>query len=178
LRYHFKDTINEIVIFDDATIKYKDSYYDSTVLLNMVQSLMPIAYEVSHDKNNALSVMFNSTLATFENYKLSDINKSNFEQGLTELCDNAVRLRVSAYFINNNMIKAENNIDESYDMWVTKSSGYHEGKQVDMYIVTVNGGEVNHVKLVYNNIEEIYKLKSELSENQKYLYFNNIWTAN
>lgn len=177
LRYHFKDTINEILIFDDGTIKYKDSYYRSPILLCAAQSLMPIAEEVNHIKNNALSVMVNSTMATCSNYMLSENDKSNMEQGLTELWDNAVRLRASAHFINKNMVKVDDNVDETFEMLVTKSSGYSEGKQVDMYIFAVNGGEVNHVKLVYEDVEEIYKLKTELSKDNKYLYFDNIWTA-
>lgn len=177
LRYHFKDTINEILIFDDGTIKYKDSYYRSPILLCAAQSLMPIAEEVNHIKNNALSAMFNSTMATCSNYMLSENDKSNMEQGLTELWDNAVRLRASAHFINKNMVKVDNNVDETLEMLVTKSSGYSEGKQVDMYIFAINGGEVDHVKLVYEDVEEIYKLKTELSKDKKYLYFDNIWTA-
>lgn len=177
LRYHFKDTINEILIFDDGTIKYKDSYYRSPILLCAAQSLMPIAEEVNHIKNNALSAMVNSTMATCSNYMLSEIDKSYMEQGLTELWDNAVRLRASAHFINKNMVKVDDNVDETLEMLVTKSSGYREGKQVDMYIFAVNGGEVNHVKLVYEDVEEIYKLKTELSKDNKYLYFDNIWTA-
>ncbi|MPN37856.1 hypothetical protein SDC9_185377 [bioreactor metagenome] len=177
LRYHFKDTINEILIFDDGTIKYKDSYYRSPILLCAAQSLMPIAEEVNHIKNNALSVMVNSTMATCSNYMLSEIDKSYMEQGLTELWDNAVRLRASAHFINKNMVKVDNNVDETLEMLVTKSSGYREGKQVDMYIFAINGGEVDHVKLIYEDVEEIYKLKTELSKENKYLYFDNIWTA-
>lgn len=177
LRYHFKDTINEILIFDDGTIKYKDSYYRSPILLCAAQSLMPIAEEVNHIKNNALSAMVNSTMATCSNYMLSEIDKSYMEQGLTELWDNAVRLRASAHFINKNMVKVDDNIEETFEMLVTKSSGYSEGKHVDMYIFAVNGGEVNHVKLVYEDVEEIYKLKTELSKDNKYLYFDNIWTA-
>lgn len=177
LRYHFMDTINEILIFDDGTIKYKDSYYRSPILLCAAQSLMPIAEEVNHIKNNALSVMVNSTMATCSNYMLSEIDKSYMEQGLTELWDNAVRLRASAHFINKNMVKVDDNVDETLEMLVTKSSGYREGKQVDMYIFAINGGEVDHVKLIYEDVEEIYKLKTELSKENKYLYFDNIWTA-
>lgn len=177
LRYHFKDTINEILIFDDGTIKYQDSYYRSPILLNTAQSLMPIAEEVNHIKSDALSVMVNSTMATCANYMVSEIDKSNMEQGLTELWDNAVKLRASAHFINKNMVKVDDNSEETHEMLVTKSSGYCEGKQVDMYIFAVNGGKVNHVKLVYEDVEEIYKLKTELSKDNKYLYFDNIWTA-
>jgi hypothetical protein len=177
LRYHFKDTINEILIFDDGTIKYKDSYYRSPILLCSAQALMPIAEEVNHIKNNALSVMLNSSMATYSNYMVSESDKSNMEQGLTELWDNAVRLSASAHFINKNMIKVDNKIEETDEMMVTKSRGYSKGKQVDMYIFTVNGGEVNHVKLVYDDVEEIYQLKKELIKDKKYLYFNNIWTA-
>jgi hypothetical protein len=177
LKYHFKDTVNEILIFDDGTIKYKDSYYRSPILLCAAQSLMPISDEVNHIKSDALSVMFNSTMATYANYMVLETDKSNMEQGLTELWDNAVRLRASAHFIDKNMVKVDNNNEESFEMLVTKSSGYCEGKQFDMYIFTVNGGEVDHVKLVYEDIEEIYKLKTELSKDKKYLYFDNIWTA-
>ncbi len=60
---------------------------------------------------------------------------------------------------------------------VHKSTGYCEGKQVDMYIFTTNDRGVDYVKLIYNNIEELYKLKEELKSEQKLLYFNNIWTA-
>lgn len=153
LQYHFKDTINEILIFDDGTIKYKDSYYRSPILLSTSQSLMPIAEEVKHIKNDALCVMLNSTMATCSNYKVSETDKSNMEQGLTELWDNAVRLRASAHFINKNMVKVDDNVDETLEMLVTKSSGYSEGKQVDMYIFAINGGEVDHVKLVYEDVE-------------------------
>lgn len=75
------------------------------------------------------------------------------------------------------MVKVDDNVDETLEMLVTKSSGYSEGKQVDMYIFFINGGEVDHVKLVYEDVEEIYKLKTELSKDNKYLYFDNIWTA-
>jgi hypothetical protein len=177
LRYHFKDTINEILIFDDGTIKYKDSYYRSPILLCSAQSLMPIADELNHIKGDALSVMVNSTMATCSSYKVSEIDKSNMEQGLTELWDNAVRLRASAHFINKNMVKVDNKIEETDEMMVTKSRGYSEGKQVDMYIFAVSGGEVDHVKLVYDDVEEIYQLKTELVKDKKYLYFDNIWTA-
>jgi hypothetical protein len=75
------------------------------------------------------------------------------------------------------MIKVDNKIEETDEMMVTKSSGYSEGKQVDMYIFAINGGEVDHVKLVYEDVEETYKLKTELIIDKKYLYFDNIWTA-
>lgn len=177
LRYYLKDNINEIIIFDNGTIKYKDLYYESPVLLSTAKSLMPIADKMNCGENDALAAMLNSSLATCSNYRLSDMDKSDYEQGLINLWDNAVRLRASAHFINENMVKVCGQIEESPDMLVTKSSGYSEGKQVDMYIFTVNGGEVNHVKLVYDSVEEIYQLKSELSKDEKYLYFNNIWTA-
>ncbi|MDF2503409.1 hypothetical protein [Clostridium sp.] len=177
LQYHFKDNINEILIFDDGTIKYKDSYYRSPILLSAAQSLMPIEDEANHIKSDALSVMLNSTMASYANYMVSEIDKSEMKQGLTELWDNAVRLRASAHFINKNMIKVGYKIEETDEMMVTKSSGYCEGKQVGMYIFAVNGGEVDYVKLVYDDVEEIYKLTTELSKDNKYLYFNNIWTA-
>jgi hypothetical protein len=177
LRYHFNDVINEILIFDDGTIKYKDSYYRSPILLCSAQALMPIADELNHIKGDALSVMLNSTMASYSNYMVSESDKSNMEQGLMELWDDAVRLRASAHFINRNMVKVDDKIEENDEMMTTKSSGYCEGKQVDMYIFAVNGGEVNHVKLVYDNVEETYKLKTELSKDKKCLYFNNIWTA-
>ncbi len=177
LRYKFNDTVNEIIIFDNGTIKYQNVYYESPYLLSLAQSLMPITDEVSKDVNDALDMMLNASIATYDFNKISDIDKSNSEQSIFELIDNAVRLRASAYFINNNMVETNESIVEKSDMMVHKSTGYCEGNQVDMYIFTINGGEVDYVKLIYNNIEEVYKLKSELRTEQKYLYFNNIWTA-
>ncbi len=177
LRYKFNDTVNEIIIFDNGTIKYRNVYYESPYLLSLAQSLMPITDEVSKDVNDALDMMLNASIATYDFNKISDIDKSNSEKNIFELIDNAVRLRASAYFINNNMVETNESIVEKSDMMVHKSTGYCEGNQVDMYIFTINGGEVDYVKLIYNNIEEVYKLKSELRTEQKYLYFNNIWTA-
>lgn len=177
LRYKFNDTVNEIIIFDNGTIKYQNVYYESPYLLSLAQSLMPITDEVSKDVNDALDMMLNASIATYGFNKISDIDKSNSEQSIFELIDNAVRLRASAYFINNNMVETNESIVEKSDMMVHKSTGYCEGNQVDMYIFTINGGEVDYVKLIYNNIEEVYKLKSELRTEQRYLYFNNIWTA-
>ncbi len=75
------------------------------------------------------------------------------------------------------MVKTNESIVEKSDIMVHKSTGYCEGKQVDMYIFTTNDRGVDYVKLIYNNIEELYKLKEELKSEQKLLYFNNIWTA-
>jgi hypothetical protein len=75
------------------------------------------------------------------------------------------------------MVKINDKMVEPSDMNVLKSTGYCEGKSIDMYIYTENGGELDYIKLKYNDIEEVYKLKEELETDQKILNFNNIWTA-
>ncbi|WMJ77682.1 hypothetical protein RBQ61_01790 [Sedimentibacter sp. MB35-C1] len=173
LKYNFKDTSNEIFIFDDGTIKYNENYYESPLLLSISQSLMPITENVEKNTNGALQMMFNSSLAT----NLSSETGKLKEVMLFNLWDNAVRLRASAHFINKNMVKTKDIIFETSDMNVLKSTGYCEGKSVDMYIYTKNGGELDHIKLKYYDTEEVYKLKEELKTDQKILHFNNIWTA-
>ncbi|MEL7649473.1 MAG: hypothetical protein AAGU76_15365 [Sedimentibacter sp.] len=177
LRYNFKETDNEILIYDDGTIKYKDAYYESPFLLSSAQSLLPVTDELSIEFNNAMDVMLNTALATNTDYMFTNTDEKSSEAALFYLWDNAVRLRATAHFINKNMVKTSKKIIESSDMMVLKSTGYCEGKQADMYIYTVNGGEVSHVRLIYNDIEEVYKLKPELKTNPKYIYLNNIWTA-
>jgi hypothetical protein len=174
LRYNFKDTSNEIFIFDDGTVKYNENYYESPFLLSIAQSLISITEKTEKNINGALDMMFNSSLATNLS---SETDKLNEELGLFNLWDNAVRLRASAHFINVNMVKINDKMVEPSDMNVLKSTGYCEGKSIDMYIYTENGGELDYIKLKYNDIEEVYKLKEELETDQKILHFNNIWTA-
>jgi len=177
LRYYIKDIVYEILIFDDGTIKHKDNYYDSPILLSAAQALMPIIYK---DKNempiDAIDVMLNSNIATYAYYKVSDVNTSNYEQSLSELCDNAVRLRSSAYFIIKNMILTEDIEKNIEDMQIIKSSGYSGGKQVNMYIYIVED-KISYVKLVYNGDEKTYILNSTINQETKLLPLVNIWTA-
>lgn len=178
LRYYIEDTVHVVIIYDNGTIKYKDVYYESPMLLSAAQSLMPIFDNASNDEhNNALSTMLYSSLATFSEYKISDTENSIYEQSLIELWNNAIKLRASAYYIKENMIKV-NKTDKSINIdRVLKSSGYDAGNQVDMYIFMTNEGNISYVKLVYNSIEEIYKIKSTANQNAKSLPLYNIWTA-
>lgn len=82
LRYKFNDAVNEIIIFDNGTIKYQNVLYESPYLLSLAQSLMPMTDEVSKDVNDALDMMSNSSIATYDFCKISDIDKFNSEQGI------------------------------------------------------------------------------------------------
>ena len=178
LRYYLRDNVYEILIFDNGTIKYNNLYYESPFLLSAAQSLMPMINSDSIEiQDNAIYIMLNADLATYSEYKISDTDKSYFEQTLGELWINAIRLRTTAYYIKENMIKVNEDIDYTEDMQVLKSTGYSGGKQVDMYIFTKPNGDDSYVKLVYNNNEEVYKLKSKLNNDIKCLPLINIWTA-
>lgn len=178
LSYYLKDNVYEILIFDNGTIKYNDLYYESPFLLSAAQSLMPVINSDSIEiQDNAISIMLNADLATYFEYKISDTDKSNIEQTLGELWINAIRLRTTAYCIKENMIVVNEDIDFTDDMRVLKSTGYSGGKQVEIYIFTIPSCEDIYVKLVYNNNEEIYKIKSKLNNDMKYIPLINIWTA-
>lgn len=176
LKYKVKEEVHEILIFNDGLIEYNDFYYNSKFLLEFAKALMPIVDETSVEMRNALDVMFNSSIATCSTYKESDTDeiKAREIDGLP--IDYAVRLRASAHFIKQNMIKVDTNITVTGEMRVTKSRGYRDGQQVDMYIF-YNFGELSHVKLVYKDTEEFYVLKPSLLKDPKIIVFNNIWTG-
>lgn len=177
LKYIFKDRVYEILIFNDGIIKSNGNLYHSSELLSLAQALMPIVVETSVQFDEALEVMFSSTAATCSTYSESDPEevKSVMLDGLSS--DYASRLRTSAYFIKQNMIKVNKNIEASGNMSVTKSIGYRDGEEVQLFVF-VNSGELHHVKLIYKDTEEIYELKPELAEDPKIKVFSNIWTAN
>nr|WP_312580047.1 hypothetical protein [Sedimentibacter sp.] len=178
LRYYNNENIYEILIFDNGIIKYEGTFYESPNLLSMAKSLMPI---INNEKNevqmDAIDVMLNSDLATYVEYKVSDVDKLDYVQTLDALANNAVRLRASAYFIKENMIQ-DDSIDASKDIkQVLRSSGFSGGKQVDMYIYSAEDGSIIYVKLAYNNHEETYIFNSEKNRQSKSSLLFNIWTA-
>lgn len=177
LKYKIKEEVHEILIFNDGLIKYNDFYYNSRSLLEFAKALMPIVEETSVEVGNALDVMFNSSIATCSTYKESDTDeiKARELDGLPT--DYSIRLRASAHFIKQNMIKVDTNISVSEEMRVTKSRGYRDGYEADMYIYFDRNSELSHVKLVYKDSEEFYVLKPSLLEDPKIIVFNNIWTA-
>ncbi len=177
LKYEVKEEVHEILIFYDGLIEYKNNFYISKSLLEFAKALMPIVDETSVEMKNALDVMFNSSIATCSTYKESDTDeiKAREIDGLP--VDYAVRLRASAYFIKQNMIKVDTNISVTEDMHVSKSRGFRDGEEVNLYIYFDKHSELSHVKLVYKGTEEFYVLKSSLLEDPKIRVFNNIWTG-
>ena len=75
------------------------------------------------------------------------------------------------------MIKVDTNISVTEDMHVSKSRGFRDGEEVNLYIYFDKHSELSHVKLVYKGTEEFYVLKSSLLEDPKIRVFNNIWTG-
>ena len=177
LKYKVKEEVHEILIFNDGLIEYNDFYYNSKFLLEFAKALMPIVDETSAEMRNALDVMFNSSIATCSTYKESDTDeiKAREIDGLP--IDYAVRLRASAYFIKQNMIKVDTKISAAEDMHVSKSRGFRDGEEVNLYIYFDKHSELSHVKLVYKDTEEFYVLKSSMLEDPKIKVFNNIWTG-
>lgn len=177
LKYKVEEEVHEILIFNDGLIKYKDFTYNSKDLLEFAKALIPIVDETSVEMRNALDVMFNSSIATCSTYKESDADeiKAREMNGLPVDC--AVRLRASAYFIKQNMIKVDTDIPATEEMGVTKSRGFRDGEEVNLYIYFDKYSELSHVKLVYKDTEEFYVLKPSLLEDPKIKVFNNIWTG-
>lgn len=178
LRCEVEEDVHELLIFRDGVIQYNnEGFYRSEDLLWMAQALMPIVEESTLDMETALEVMFNSSIATVSTYRESkkDTDEAKPLSGQVS-AGYAIRLRASAHFIKENMIKVDNEILPDEDMMVTKSVGFRDGEEVEMYVFTEKG-DLHHVKLVYKDTEEFYVLKPSLLEDPKIRVFNNIWTA-
>lgn len=178
LRCEVEGNIHEMHIFRDGIIRYnKEGFYRSEDLLWMAQALMSNVEESSIGAETALEVMFNSSVATYSTYRESnkDTDEANPLSGRLS-AGYATRLRASAHFIKENMIKVDNEILEDEDMMVTKSIGFRDGEEVEMYVFD-NYSDLHHVKLVYKDTKEFYILKPSLLEAPKIRVFNNIWTA-
>lgn len=72
---------------------------------------MPIVEESSINMETALEVMFNSSIATYSTYRESNINTDEAKPLTGQVSAGyATRLRASAHFIKENMIKVDNEI--------------------------------------------------------------------
>lgn len=177
LRYNINDIVHEIFIFDDGTIKYKNEYFNSPILLSAAQAVMPVINaESNKTQPNAIDFMLNCSLATSSYYKITE-EEPHEEQSLSQLWDNGVRMRASAYFIKEYMIKADENFKGTEASSVMKSLGYNEGQKAEMYIYYGDNGKLICVKFVYNNAEVIYIMNPEVKMNPKILFLPVIWSA-
>lgn len=177
LRCKINDTVHEIFIFDDGTIKYMDRYFYSPILLCAAQAIMPVINtEPNKAQPDIIDFILNCSLATSSSCGIADEEPLE-EQTLSQLWNNAVRLRASAYFIKNYMVKTDEDFIDAEAFNVMKSQGYRDGQKSEMYIYYSDKGEPISVKLVYNGAEEVYVMDKTAEINSKTLFLPLIWSA-